>query len=51
MKKDRKQYYVQLMIQQEQLSNDILKGYYKTAFAVDICKLIKKETSKYTSQL
>jgi hypothetical protein len=51
MQKNRKRYYVQLMIQQEQLSKDILKEYYKTKCVVGIYELIKEETKKYTSQI
>jgi hypothetical protein len=47
----RKHYYVQLLIQQDLIENDILKGYYAGSFVPDILKLIKKETSKYTEKL
>jgi len=49
--KIRKQYYVQLLIQQNQIENDILKGYYTNSCVPDILDLIKKETSKYTEKL
>jgi hypothetical protein len=49
--KTRKRYYVQLLIGQKQLENAILKGYYTDSCVPDILNLIKKETSKYTSQL
>jgi hypothetical protein len=51
MNKYRKKYYAQMLIVEKQLSNDILRGYYKSKFATDICEIIKQETSKYTSQL
>jgi len=40
-----------MLIVEKQLGNDILRGYYKSTFVIDICELIKEETARYTSQL
>ena len=49
--KDRKSYYIQLMLSQERINNDILKGYYKSKCVADLCDIIKQETQRYTSKL
>ena len=47
----RKRYYVQRMMQQEQVSKDILNSYYKTECVTNICELIKQEIKRYTEKL
>ena len=49
--KDRKSYYIQLMLSQERINNDILKGYYKSKCVADLYNIIKQETQRYTSKL
>jgi hypothetical protein len=51
MEKNKDKRYVQLIIAEEQISNAILAGYYKSHFATDICKLIRKETKRYTENM
>ena len=49
--KNKQKYYIQLMLNQERINNDILKGYYKSKCVADLYNIIKQETQRYTSKL
>lgn len=42
--------YMQLLIAQKNINEKISNGAYKSLFAGDICKLIQKETERYSEE-